>query len=119
MRIITLVSMVVVATLVTAASAADRTAGTGSSGFDVFAAAPDDLVAPGPEPDLVFEVGGSVLYKPAYEGASRYTYGFSPIIGLDRLNIPGVIEIGGDDGSGLSFAPAFEIIGARKAVDNP
>lgn len=119
MRILLLVSTVGLATLVTAASAADMTAGTGSSGFDVFAAAPSELVAPSPEPDLVFEFGGGALYKPAYEGASRYTYGFTPIIGLDRLNIPGVIEIGGGDGAGLSFAPAFEIIGARKAVDNP
>ncbi len=101
------------------ASAADLSSTAGATDFDQFAAAPGELVAPSPEHDLIFELGGAVTYQPAYEGASRYTYGISPIIGLDRLDIPGVIEIGGDDGTGFSFSPAFEIIGARKAVDNP
>lgn len=90
-----------------------------ASDFDSFGAAEQDLIAPTMDDGFLFEfeVGGGAELAPAYEGSSTYEWGINPIIGVDRLRIPGLIDIGGDDEPGLSFSPAFDIIGERKSAD--
>jgi len=91
----------------------------GAQEFDSYGAASAQLVAPKTGPDLVFELGGGVSWEPIYEGSGTYALGFSPIIGLDRLHIPGLIDIGGDEeGSGFSVSPAFDITGGRTSSDH-
>jgi MipA family protein len=86
--------------------------------FDGFGSAAPEFVAIDPGPDIVFELGLGAGFKPAYMGATTYEPSFSPIVGLERLHIPGVIDIGGgEDEGGFTFAPSFEIISKRKTSD--
>src|SRR5690606_22866680 len=55
---------------------------------------------------------------PAYEGASSYTTTLNPLINLERLNIPGVVDIGGDGVTeGLKLAPSVSVVRERKSAD--
>lgn len=81
----------------------------------------DVVTQPTPESDvdLVIElgIGGSVGTK--YEGSDEILFLPSPIIDFGYLRIPGLFDIGSlepEDG-GLSFSPAFEFSGERKASD--
>lgn len=93
---------------------------TVAADFDTFGAAEAQLVAPVADAKFIFEfeLGAGGEFAPAYEGASNYEWGISPIFGVDRLLIPGIIDIGGDDQAGFSFSPAIDITGARKSADH-
>ncbi|MBJ7578371.1 MipA/OmpV family protein [Devosia sp. MC532] len=69
-------------------------------------------------PDLIVELGLGAGAVPAYEGASTYTGTIIPLINLERLNIPGVIDIGGAGATdGLKIAPSISVVRERKSVD--
>lgn len=69
-------------------------------------------------PDLIIELGLGVGAMPAYEGASSYTTTLNPLINLERLNIPGVVDIGGDGvTAGLKLAPSVSVVRERKSAD--
>lgn len=87
--------------------------------FDSYGAAPAEFPEATFQPDLIIELGLGTGYAPLYDGSSKYGPTFSPIIGLELLVIPGIIEIGGDEPQGgFSFAPALSIAGERKSEDN-
>src|SRR4051812_19485584 len=62
--------------------------------FDLYGGAAPDFVAPQPTSDFVFVLGLGAGMAPVYEGASEYGPTFSPIIKVERLYIPGFLDIG-------------------------
>jgi outer membrane protein len=69
-------------------------------------------------PDVIIELGLGVGAIPAYEGATSYTGTLIPVINLERLNIPGVVDIGGDGAAeGLKIAPSISVVRERKSAD--
>jgi outer membrane protein len=69
-------------------------------------------------PDVIVELGLGGGIAPAYEGASTYTGTVIPLINLERLNIPGVIDIGGTGATdGLKIAPSISVVRERKSAD--
>jgi outer membrane protein len=70
-------------------------------------------------PGIEFELGGGGAFGPRYEGSSDYLASPFPTFRLKRLTFTNGFEIGGGDGTGLSFYPSFEFRGARKAADTP
>lgn len=94
--------------------------GATASEFNQFAAAPNDLVAiDASRPDLIIELGLGAGAKPAYEGASDYALALIPIVRVERLNIPGLIDIGGQpQNAGFKLAPSFSFQGERKSADH-
>lgn len=114
-RKLTLRSIAVLTTVVLAATPLSAHA----ADFDAFGGAEQQLVAPVVEEKFIFEfeLGGGGKLAPGYQGASTYKWGVNPIIGVDRLHIPGFIDIGGDDEVGFSFSPSIDITGARKSAD--
>lgn len=96
--------------LVTAAGAAE---------FDRFGSAAPDLVAVAPASDFVFVLGLGIGTAPVYEGAAAYGMTFKPIVDVERLKIPGILDIGGGpDLGGFSFAPSFSYAGARVSAEH-
>jgi len=94
------------------------TFGTASE-FDTFGAAGPAFVAIEHGPDIIFEVGVSAGFSPAYPGATTYEPSVSPILGIERFHIPGLVSLGGgEDQGGLSFGPSFDIVSARKSADH-
>ena len=89
--------------------------------FNDFASAPAELVAPVVDrPDLIFEAGLGGGVAPVYQGSKDFGGTFNPIFKLERLNIPGIIDIGGNQSAGgFTFAPSIAVQGARKASDHP
>jgi len=73
-----------------------------------------DAAAPGIE----FELGGGVLTQPAFEGSADYTVSPMPLITFKRLTLPNGFQIGGGDGMGFSFSPAFNVVGSRDGGDD-
>lgn len=87
--------------------------------FDTFGSANEELVPLKTGPEFIFELGVEGVWESAYEGASTYALSASPIIGLERLHIPGFISLGGDEEeSGFSFSPAFDMTGERKSANH-
>lgn len=86
-----------------------------ASGFALSAA---PAVA-GNAPGIEFELGGGASVAPRYEGASAYLFSPYPTFRLKRLTFSNGFQIGGGDGTGLSFYPSFRFRGARKAADTP
>ncbi len=86
--------------------------------FDRYGAAPSDLVKPAPSPDIIVELGGGLDYGAAYEGASAQSLGFMPLFRLDRLNIPGLIDIDNRQWhEGFYVAPSFDFVPERDSAD--
>ncbi|MDF2798106.1 MAG: hypothetical protein K0R85_850 [Devosia sp.] len=87
--------------------------------FDAFGTAAPELVAIEPnKPDLIFELGLGVGAAPAFPGWDEYAATVSPIIRIERLHIPGVIDIGGTESEGgLRFAPSFAVQRERNSSD--
>lgn len=87
--------------------------------FDAYGQAPVDLVAVDARHDVMIELGLGIGAAPAYEGASDYAMTFNPIINVERLNIPGLIDIGGNGkkAGGFKFAPSISIATERKSAD--
>ena len=88
--------------------------------FDAYGAAPPNLVAIQPTSDFVFVLGAGIGMAPVYEGASNYGPTFNPIIKVERLYIPGLLDIGGADKGpgGFAFAPSVSIAGKRISADH-
>jgi outer membrane protein len=61
--------------------------------------------------DIVLEVGGGILTRPAYEGAEDYTLRPWPVVKLDYLRLP-FGTFGGSE-QALKFSPSFRIISKR------
>jgi len=107
--------------LLTAVSLASALPGLSyAAGFDTYGAAPANLVAIEPTPDFIFILGAGIGTKPAYEGASDYVPSFVPIISVERLHIPGLIDVGGEGSTtgGFKFAPSFDYVGERISADH-
>lgn len=91
----------------------------GAAEFDSFGSAAPDLVAAAPVSDFIFVLGLGLGIAPAYEGAAEYGMTFKPIVDVERLKIPGLLDIGGGrDLGGFSFAPSFSYAGARISADH-
>jgi outer membrane scaffolding protein for murein synthesis (MipA/OmpV family) len=103
----------VVPVLIVSAAATQASA----AGFDTYGAAPEDLVAPVPTTIVIVEAGLGVSVAPAYEGSSEYTTTFAPIVEVERLFIPGLIDISKPTGA-FSIAPAMDFISERKAAEH-
>ncbi|WP_173087800.1 MipA/OmpV family protein [Devosia sp. 1635] len=88
--------------------------------FDSFGAAATELVAiETSKPDLIFELGLGVGTAPIYPGSTEYGMTVNPIIRVERLNIPGLIDIGGEKSAGgLRFGPSFAVQGERISSDH-
>jgi len=87
--------------------------------FDQYGSAPQNLVATNTAPGFVFIAGAGIGAAPVYEGASEYGMTFRPIIDVERLRIPGLIDIGGgDETGGLNFAPSFSVVSERISADH-
>ena len=71
--------------------------------------------------DVVIELGAGGRLQPEYEGASDYEVSPFPIISLEYLNVPGLVEIGERDGAGdgFSIGPSFSYVGERDPDDHP
>jgi MipA family protein len=67
--------------------------------------------------DLVLELGGGALVRPAYVGADDYTFHPWPIVELSFLRLPVLGTFGGGPETGLSFAPSFRFVGERDDDD--
>jgi outer membrane protein len=104
---------VISAVLLLAAAASQAAAAE----FDAYGAAPAEMVAPQPAAGIVIELGAGAVYEPAYEGASDYTTSFVPIIDLERLTIPGLIDIGEREG-GFTISPAMDFVAERISDDH-
>lgn len=90
--------------------------------FNEYGSSPPVLVAPdlSTGPDLVFELGMGIGAAPAYEGSTQFRTTYNPIIKLERLNIPGLIDIGGKSSQGgFRLAPSIVVQGERKAETFP
>lgn len=95
--------------------------------FSAETAIAQDIVAPetsqiaiANNADLIIELGVGAKIQPRYEGADEYIVSPFPIISLDYLNIPGLLEIGGSDRvGGLSIGPSFRFIDERDPDDDP
>jgi len=87
--------------------------------FDAYGQAPADLVRADAKHDVTIELGLGIGTAPAYEGASEYGMTFNPIINVERLNIPGLIDIGGESkkAGGFKFAPSISVATERKSAD--
>lgn len=87
--------------------------------FDAYGQAPADLVRVDARHDVMIELGLGIGTAPAYEGASEYGMTFNPIINVERLNIPGLIDIGGEGkkAGGFKFAPSISVATERKSAD--
>ena len=83
-----------------------------------------DPFAPGPsapiasDVDLSLRIGGGIAVQPDYEGSDDYHAVPWPIIDLEFLRLPGIGEFGGPS-TGFSVGPSFDLLGERKASDNP
>lgn len=88
--------------------------------FNQHGTAPNQFVAPDTSrPDVIVELGLMGGAKPEYEGSSDYGLLLKPIIRVERLNIPGLIDIGGQPSNGgFSLAPSFSFQGERKSGDH-
>jgi outer membrane scaffolding protein for murein synthesis (MipA/OmpV family) len=62
--------------------------------------------------DVVLELGGGGLVRPAYEGADDYTLRPWPVVELHYLRLP-FATFGGGPETGLSFEPAFRVVPER------
>ncbi|MEF2073626.1 MipA/OmpV family protein [Consotaella aegiceratis] len=87
------------------------------------AQAADALPASATSPDdfaITLELGLGAKLSPAYVGSDEYEFSPWPVISLEYLYIPGVVEIGGPDShsGGLSFGPSFAYQGERDSSDN-
>jgi outer membrane protein len=89
--------------------------------FNQYGAAPAEFVAPQMDrPDLVIELGLSGGAAPTYMGSSELGATVSPIIRIERLNIPGVIDIDKSRSQGgFKFAPSIGVQAARTSADHP
>lgn len=96
-------------------SVAVRRIGLGLLGICLFSA----TSALAQEPGIEFELGGGLAVKPRYEGSKDYLFSPYPTIRFQRLTLPNGFQIGGGDGMGLNFSPAFNLQGERSASDNP
>jgi len=67
--------------------------------------------------DIVLELGGGALVRPAYEGADDYTLHPWPIVELRFLRLPVLGTFGGGPETGLSFAPSFRFVEERDDDD--
>jgi len=67
--------------------------------------------------DIVLEVGGGALVRPAYEGADEYTFHPWPIVELEFLRLPVLGTFGGGPETGFSFGPSFRFIEERDDDD--
>ncbi|GLQ11439.1 MltA-interacting MipA family protein [Devosia yakushimensis] len=85
--------------------------------FDLYGGASPDLVAPKQGPGIIVELGLGVGVEPAYEGASDYTVVFSPIVEVEKLTIPGLINVNKTRG-GLSISPAMDFVSERISGDH-
>jgi len=70
-----------------------------------------------PSYDLVLELGGGGMVTPAYEGSDEYILTPWPIVSLDVLRLPGLLELGGGPAGGFSVFPSFELRAARDDED--
>ena len=88
--------------------------------FDSFGAAATELVGiETSKPDLIFDFGLGIGLAPNYPGSDEYGMTVNPIIRVERLNIPGLIDIGGEKSvGGLRFAPSFAVQGERISSDH-
>ena len=83
-------------------------------------AAPQRQVYTAPERlyDIVFELGGGVEYRPAYEGASKYEVSPEVFGDLHFLWLPGFGVVKDQRLSpGFSFSPSFRYVLERKSQD--
>ena len=67
--------------------------------------------------DIVLELGGGALVRPAYEGADDYTFHPWPIVELRFLRLPVLGTFGGGPETGISFAPSFRFVEERDDGD--
>lgn len=80
------------------------------------AAFAEDLSA-ADQPGIEFELGVGGNMAPAYEGASQHLLSPVPLFKLNRLVLPNGTVIGGEQKTGFSFGPAFNIIGERDSSE--
>jgi len=73
-----------------------------------------------PKKQFVLELGGGLIAKPKYPGASDYIISPFPIVSIGRFYLPGVGQVA--DGEvvmrGFYFYPSFDFTGKRKASDS-
>jgi outer membrane protein len=71
------------------------------------------------EHDIVLEIGGGAVVRPAYEGASDYEVSPWPIVQLRYLWLPGFGVVKNDNPrrEGFAFAPSFRYVSKRQSAD--
>lgn len=81
--------------------------------------APPDL--PMPNKQFVIDLGAGALYQPKYPGADSYRVSPFPLIGVQRLFIPGLGQVvdGNEKTRGIYFFPSFDFDSGREASDAP
>lgn len=87
--------------------------------FDQYGDVSADVGQSNAATNVVVILGAGLGAAPVYEGASAYGLTFRPIIDIERLRLPGLIDIGGgENGGGLSFAPSFSVVGERISANH-
>lgn len=78
----------------------------------------DDWIFGAGGEDIVLEVGGGPLVKPAYDGADEYIVRPWPSVTLDYLRLPGIGTFGGSSQKdGFKFKPSFRFVRERDASE--
>ena len=67
--------------------------------------------------DLVLELGGGALARPAYEGSDEYVVLPWPLVQLHYLSLPGLFTYGNRGDQGLQLAPSFRYVPERSDDD--
>ncbi len=93
--------------------------GTAAIAAEVPAApSPTPYSVPGRSHDIVLEIGGGPVARPAYEGASEYEISPFGIFTLHYLWLPGFGEVkNGLTRDGFSYGPSFRYLSKRESND--
>ncbi|OCW56911.1 MipA/OmpV family protein [Hoeflea olei] len=68
---------------------------------------------------IVFDLGAAGKVTPRYAGSSELILSPVPLIRVKRLTLPNGLTFGGGSDEGLSFGPAFNVVGERSAKHAP
>jgi outer membrane scaffolding protein for murein synthesis (MipA/OmpV family) len=74
---------------------------------------------PLPAGDLVLDLGLAANLVPRYPGSDETVVRPRPLIGVERLTLPGVGVVADGPAKGVFVYPAFRVDGARETSDHP